>query len=212
MKVLVVGAGGHGHVVADILRAAASAGEPVEFEGYLDDRWPGRDLPVLGATSDLPLFPHDAAIVAIGDNETRASLSQRLQRAGERLAVARHPSAILAQDVSAAPGTMICAGAIVCVGVRIGRGVIVNTGCSVDHHCWIGDYAHVGPGARIGGDVTIGDRAFVGIGAVVLPGVTVGSGAVVGAGAVVTRDVPPGVTVAGVPAHVLERAACAVKR
>jgi acetyltransferase-like isoleucine patch superfamily enzyme len=44
---------------------------------------------------------------------------------------------------------------------------------------------------------------YVGAGALVLPGVTVGEGAVVAAGAVVTRDVPPGVIVAGVPARVV---------
>jgi carbonic anhydrase/acetyltransferase-like protein (isoleucine patch superfamily) len=48
--------------------------------------------------------------------------------------------------------------------------------------------------------VTIGDGVFVGYGAIVMPGVTIGDSAVVGAGAVVTRDVAPGVVVAGVPA------------
>jgi maltose O-acetyltransferase len=37
----------------------------------------------------------------------------------------------------------------------------------------------------------------------VCPGVTIGQDTVVGAGAVVTRDLPPGVVAAGVPARVL---------
>ena len=45
--------------------------------------------------------------------------------------------------------------------------------------------------------ITIGPRAFIGARAFILPGVTVGEGAVVGACSVVTRDVPPGVVVAG---------------
>jgi UDP-3-O-[3-hydroxymyristoyl] glucosamine N-acyltransferase len=44
-------------------------------------------------------------------------------------------------------------------------------------------------------------EAFVGVGAVLLPGVVIGAEATVAAGAVVTRDVPPGQTVMGVPAH-----------
>jgi len=57
------------------------------------------------------------------------------------------------------------------------------------------------------GEVVIGKRAMIGAGAVVLPGVKIGEGAQVAANSLVTRDVPPDVTVAGVPATPLERAA-----
>ena len=207
MRVVVIGAGGHGHVVTDILQATAAAGEPVECGGCLDDHLSSSGAgPVLGPVSALPRLRHDAVVVAIGDNETRANVSSRLQTAGERLAIARHPTSIVATDVRIGGGTTICAGAIVCAGVRLGQGVILNTGSIVDHHSMIGDFAHIAPGVRIGGEVWIGERAFVGIGASILPRITIGAGAIVGAGAVVTRDVPPGVTVAGVPARILKPA------
>jgi UDP-2-acetamido-3-amino-2,3-dideoxy-glucuronate N-acetyltransferase len=44
--------------------------------------------------------------------------------------------------------------------------------------------------------------ASLGSGAVILGGVRIGAGAMVGAGAVVTKDVGPGETVVGSPAHV----------
>jgi acetyltransferase-like isoleucine patch superfamily enzyme len=47
--------------------------------------------------------------------------------------------------------------------------------------------------------------ASIGTGAVVMCGITIGEEAMVGAGAVVTRDVPPGATVAGVPARIVAR-------
>ncbi len=56
-------------------------------------------------------------------------------------------------------------------------------------------------GLELGRPVTIGANVWIGGGAIILPGVTVGDDAVVGAGAVVTRDVAPGVTVAGSPAR-----------
>ncbi|ELY57518.1 acyltransferase [Natronolimnohabitans innermongolicus] len=51
------------------------------------------------------------------------------------------------------------------------------------------------------GEVVIGERAMIGAGAIVLPGVEIGAEARVAANSLVTRDVPPGTTVAGVPAE-----------
>jgi len=54
------------------------------------------------------------------------------------------------------------------------------------------------------GAVTVGERAMIGAGAVVLPGVEVGEDARVAANSLVADDVPPGTTVAGVPATVTD--------
>ncbi|AUV81985.1 acetyltransferase [Salinigranum rubrum] len=55
------------------------------------------------------------------------------------------------------------------------------------------------------GEVHVGERAMIGAGAVVLPGVHIGADAQVAANSLVERDVPPGATVAGVPARVVSR-------
>jgi len=53
------------------------------------------------------------------------------------------------------------------------------------------------------GKIDIRDNSFIGVNAIILPGVTIGPDAIVAAGSVVTRDVPPGVIVAGNPARVI---------
>jgi maltose O-acetyltransferase len=56
-------------------------------------------------------------------------------------------------------------------------------------------------GLEFGRPVRIGSDVWIGGGAILLPGVTIGDGAMIGAASVVTRDVAPGVTVAGNPAR-----------
>jgi len=56
------------------------------------------------------------------------------------------------------------------------------------------------------GRIRVGEGAMIGAGAVVLPGVEIGAGARVAANSLVSEDVPPGTTVAGVPAEVVSAA------
>lgn len=204
-RILILGAGGHAQVVADILMRMRDAGAQVEPVGYLDDnpRLRGEErlgLPILGGVADLPRIPHDALILAIGDNKTRQRLFQQLERQGERFASARHPAAVIAPDVPIGRGAMICAGVVVNTGSMIGDDVILNTGCTVDHHNRIGDHTHIAPGAHLGGDVRVGEGALVGIGATVMPQRHVGDWSVVGAASLVHRNVPDCSIVIGVPA------------
>jgi sugar O-acyltransferase (sialic acid O-acetyltransferase NeuD family) len=210
MRVLVIGAGGHGQVVADILLSASRHGSSMQVAGYLDqDRrlWNRRllDLVVLGPVDDRDRFDHDAVIIGIGDNLTRRYLFERLSASGERFVTARHPRAILAASSVVGDGSVIGAGVLVNAGASVGSNVILNTGCIVEHHCRIDDHVHVAPGVQLGGQVTVGEGALIGIGATILPGRRVGAWSVVGAGAVVTAHVPPGAVVAGVPARPTKR-------
>jgi sugar O-acyltransferase (sialic acid O-acetyltransferase NeuD family) len=210
VRVLILGAGGHAQVVADILLRAHQAGVSAHPIGFLDDdsRLVGTTimgLRVLGIIAQLDEFDHDAIIVAIGHNRTRARLFESVRARGEQIVNAVHPAAVIAPDVHLGLGVMICAGVVVNTGTVIGDDVILNTGCTVDHHNHIGNYAHIAPGVHLGGDVTIGEGTLVGIGASVIPQRTIGAWSVIGAGAVVIDDIPAHVTAVGMPARVIKR-------
>lgn len=206
-RVMLLGAGGHAQVVADIILRAQKAGANFELIGFLDDN-PALigatilGVPVLGTLAQLDEFDHDAIIVAIGDNKIRARIFEIMRMRGERIINAIHPAAILASDVRLGEGVMICAGVVVNTGTVIGDNVILNTGCTVDHHNRIGDHVHIAPGVHLGGNVTIEEGAMIGIGACVMPGRSIGAWSVIGAGSVVTKDIPAYVTAVGVPARV----------
>jgi len=209
-RVLILGAGGHAQVVADILLRAHEAGADCRPVGFLDDNLAlaGTQimgLQVLGAITRLDEFDHDAVIVGIGDNRARSCVFELLQERGRRIANAIHPSAVLAPDVRLGVGVTICAGVVVNTGTVIGDNVILNTGCTVDHHSRIGDHAHVAPGVHLAGSVRVGKGTLIGIGAVVIVGASIGGWAVVGAGSAVTKDIPPYATAGGVPARVIRQ-------
>ena len=200
MDIYVVGAGQHGEVVLDIARASGR----YNVVGFFDSNPAvhGRELdgvPVLGP----PERVDGPFVVAIGDNAARRRITEALVGRGLKPITVVHPMACVSPLARIGPGAMICAGAIVCIRTEVGAGVIINTGAVVDHHNRIGDFVHIGPRAVIAGRVTIGEEVLIGAGATVIPGLTVGAWSKVGAGSVVIHDVPPGITVVGVPGRVV---------
>ena len=205
-RCVILGCGGHGRVVLDILANARQ----YDVVGFIDSNraMVGRridGIEVLGQPGDLERIRDDRgvsrAIVAVGENGARRGLADRLEAMGFELINAIHPSANLARNVTLGRNIVIAAGGLVCAHCQIGDSVILNTGCIIDHETLIGTATHICPGARVAGRVTIESGAFVGIGATIIQHIRVGYEAVIGAGAVVIADVAPLSTVVGVPAR-----------
>ena len=207
MELVLIGAGGHGKVVLDIVRAEGRY-DPVGFIDA-DPSLAGStvsDLPVLGPANLLPKLRGRGvrhAIIAIGDNRTRLRYARHLEEAGFELASAVHPAAFVSPRAALGRNVVVAPRAAVVTEARIGDSTVVNTGSVVDHECDVGPGVHVGPGAHLAGRVRVGEGAFVGLGANVIQCLSVGRYAMVGSGAVVTRDVPDFATVVGVPARVV---------
>lgn len=207
MDIVIVGAGGHGKVVLDII-LADGRNRPVGFVDA-DTTIMGKrvgGLPVIGPINVLSRLRQQkvgGAIVAIGDNRTRVRYAALLREQGFELINAIHPGATVSPNASLGDNVAIAARAVICTDARIGDSVIINTGAIIDHECEIEEGAHICPGACLGGRVRVGSNAFIGLGANIIQCLTIGEHATIGAGAAVIRDIPAGATAVGVPAQVI---------
>ncbi len=204
-RLALLGASGHGKVVAD---AALAAGwQDVVF---FDDAWPDMSMngrwPVAGNTAALleRLYEFNGVLVSIGSCAVRWQKQQVLQAAGVRLVTIVHPHACVSPFSRLGAGTIVMAGAVVNVDAVVGESSIINTGATVDHDAILAHAVHICPGAHLSGNVVVGACSWIGVGAAVRQGIRIGARVLVGAGAVVVTAVPDGLTVIGSPARVLK--------
>lgn len=197
---VIIGAGGFGREVLDLVKDLNAAALTYDFLGFLDD---GEvqvalleriEAPLLGDSSRLADLAA-AFVIAIGAAEPRRRIDALAESCGRTAATVRHPSATIGSDVQLGAGVVIAAGVRLTTHIVIGRHVHLNVNCTVGHDVVIEDYATLYPGVHLGGGCVIEEGATLGTGSVILPNVRVGHGAVVGAGAVVVRDVAPDSTV-----------------
>lgn len=204
MKRLIVGAGGFGRELGELLALHAD----IELVGFLGDRppdpsGPALTAPYLGAIASAQ-HRAVACIVAVGYPSPKRAVLTTMQEVGRPLAGPLvHPRAELGSDVELADGVIVTAGVVATTNIELARCVSLHPGALLGHDVACGEYVSVMPGAAVSGNVTLEEGVFVGTNAAILQGVTVGAWATIGAGAVVTKDVAPGTTVVGVPARPL---------
>ncbi len=201
----IVGAGGHGRVVADC--AEALGWGRIDF---FDDKGVGTASglwPIVDAVETLfeRVGDYDAVLVGIGANRPRLDLHRMLVARGAAMATLIHPRATVSRHARIEAGTVVFAGAVINFGVLIGQACIINTGATVDHDDRLADGVHLSPGAHLGGGATVGECSWIGLGASVREGVTIGRNVRVGAGAAVVATAPDNGVLVGVPARPLKR-------
>ena len=197
-KLVIIGASGHGKVVADIAKKCG-----YDEIVFLDDDENvtkcGR-YPVVGKSRDALKLKLDT-FVAIGNASIRKRMIGELTEYEVNMPTFIHPDAVIAEDVTIGFATVVMAGTVINSGSKIGVGSIVNTGATVDHDCIIGDYVHVSVGTHIAGTVQVGNETWIGAGAVVSNNVNICSNCMIGAGATVVKDIEQEGTYVGVPAR-----------
>jgi UDP-perosamine 4-acetyltransferase len=215
MKVIVIGRGGHGKVIADMIESLPEAYELLGFVDHDRALW-GTSVwgyKVLGGDDFLPgNIPPGEVLLAngvgsAGDTGQRRRVFEKFKAMGYSFCTVMSPFSYFSARSASGEGLQLMAGAVVNPACSIGNDVIINTKASVDHDCTIGDHVHIAPGATLSGSVSVGEGTHIGTGASVVNGVCIGCECLVAAGAVVISDIPPGCMAMGVPARIKTRRA-----
>jgi sugar O-acyltransferase (sialic acid O-acetyltransferase NeuD family) len=208
----VYGAGGAGRGILPLLRPSAeNASARLVF---IDDTSSEKTInghDVLNWQEFVAASATDRrACLAVANSAVRAELAKKCQAARVPLLSASANSVIVMDNVIVGDGACLSPFVTLTSNITIGKCFHANLYSYVEHDCVIGDFVTFAPGAKCNGNVVIEDHAYIGSGAVIRQGTPVrplriGRGATIGMGAVVTKDVAPGLTVAGNPARPLQK-------
>ena len=196
-KVIIIGAGGHGKVISDIISACND-----ELLGFLDDKYSqtGSDDRILGKVEDAVKYADDAEfIVGIGDNVTRERVARQLLEQNMKFYTAIHPTAVISKSATVGMGTAVMPYAVINADAKVGKHCIINTCAVVEHDNMIEDFVHISPRVALGGTVKVGKSSHIGIGATVKNNISITKDCIIGAGAVVVKNINEKGIYIGVP-------------
>lgn len=135
-KLLILGAGGHGRVCAEIA-------EECDYEvSFLDDSSSSDILGCLDLYEKMRL-EYDTAFVALGNPEIREKWFEKLKAVGYKIDSLISGKAVVSDSATIKEGSIIMPGAIVQSNAVIGKGSIISAGAVIDHDAVIGDFCHV---------------------------------------------------------------------
>lgn len=200
-KLAILGASGHGKVLADI--ALLTGWTEIDF---FDDRFPElnklEQWSVVGNTKQLlqQLPNYDGVIVGIGNNKIRLEKQIQLAKLNASLITLIHPRAVISNMSYISIGSVVMANVVINPFVKIGQACIINTSATVDHDCILADGVHVSPGSHLAGGVSVGTNSWIGIGSNIIQLVNIGDNVIVGAGSTVIHSITSSQTVIGSPA------------
>ncbi len=196
-RVVVIGAGGHAKVIADIIRSSGDIVVGFLDDSYTEDREFYSSL-VIGKICDYEKYVSECFfVIAIGNGGVRKRIASDLNC---RWYTAVHPSAVVSESAKIGQGTVVMPQAVVNASAVIGEHVIINTGALVEHDCEIGDYSHLSPKCAVCGVTKVGKSVWLGAGSTVMHVLNICDDVTVGAGGVVVHDIEEAGTYVGVPA------------
>jgi sugar O-acyltransferase (sialic acid O-acetyltransferase NeuD family) len=202
---VIIGAGGFGREVAEIIDDINKEKERFNLLGFLDDNEQAlTDIPsryqVIGSTErDLASFKQVNFCIAVGDALKRSSYAKMIAAAGAKIQTIVHPLSKVSPTSTIGAGVVFCPFSYAGTSSFIGENAVLNVYSSVGHDSKVGRDSVISPYVAITGNVHIGDESFIGAHATITPGVSIGKHTKIAAGVTVTRNVEPGSLVWGYP-------------
>lgn len=205
MKIVIIGHGGHSKVICDSILSQ----NEFEVVGYLDDKY--KDVkrigniyygPISSAKRLIDYFIDIKFIIAIGNNQGRKQIVDKLNLSENYFVTLIHKSAVVSQSSKIGIGTVVMPNSVINAESQIGNHAIINTGAIIEHDCIVGDFIHVSPAATLTGAVHLEEGVSVGAGAIIIPNIKIGEWSIIGAGATVISHIPSYCTAVGIPAKV----------
>lgn len=201
-KLILIGAGGYAKSVLDSIDYYN-----YKIAGFLDefsDKKEHLGYPIIAKKiSEIIDQEKYFYFITIGNNTRRKIWYDRLTERKLHLINVVDKSAIISSQAKIGTGCFFGKFSVVNSGATIHNDCIINTRALVEHGCEVFSHVNISTNAVINGDVKVGTGSFLGSCSVTIGQLEIGEWSTVGAGAVVIRHVDDNVTVAGVPAKIL---------
>lgn len=169
--IVIIGAGGHGKVIAD---AIIKAGK-YDLKGFVDAKLAVGtkvfgDYEIIESQDNIGALVNSSTrfIIGIGNNAIREKIQKQLASSVSWATVV-HPSAVISYNVLIGEGSVVLANAVINADSKVGAFTIVDSGSIIDHECVIGDFSHLSIGTLVGSNCKLSINTKTNLGEVIFP-------------------------------------------
>lgn len=208
-KILIIGAGGFGKEVVDLIRDIGG----YDIIGFLDDN---RDekasiinhIPVIGTLDDLDQYRNvENVAIAIANPKVKKRIYEYSRNIGFQYPNLIHPTVIMGSDVKMGRGNIVCANSLISTEVLLLDFITINPQCGIGHESKLYSFTTLYWSVNIGGNTSIQGGCELGSKSCVLQGLRISEDVILGACSVAVRDILDKGTYVGVPARKINSAA-----
>ena len=208
-NLLIIGAGGCGREVIQIVKDINKITPTWNIKGFLDDDLNALDgiyseYEVLDTEKHYMPAPDDVFACPIGNSRIRKGVIERIEAKGGTFVSIIHPTALIADTAKLGKAQIIYPYALISDNAVLGEGCIINMYSSIAHDSVLGEYCTISAHCDVTGMCTLGDRVFMGTTSNMVPTSKIGDDVYICAGSTVIGRVRSGMKVMGNPAKIVK--------